>query len=75
MNSILTRKGFGFCLCVLVIAAVLSVCGCAVHQPHAQRHKKADKVVVCHKRKKTITVARPALDVHLRHGDTSGPCL
>jgi hypothetical protein len=33
-----------------------------------------DKVVLCHKGKKTLEVAKPAADAHLGHGDTRGPC-
>jgi hypothetical protein len=33
-----------------------------------------DKVTICHKGK-TISVPRQALNVHLRHGDTVGPCV
>ena len=33
-----------------------------------------EKVTICHKGK-TITVAEPALQAHLDHGDTEGPCL
>lgn len=32
------------------------------------------KVTLCHKQKKTITVAEPAVDAHLGHGDRLGPC-
>ena len=34
---------------------------------------KTEKVTICHKGK-TITVGAPAVDAHLRHGDTLGPC-
>ena len=33
-----------------------------------------ETVLVCHKGKKTLRVAKPAVDAHLRHGDTLGPC-
>jgi hypothetical protein len=33
-----------------------------------------DKDPVCHKGKKTLTLPEPAVEAHLRHGDTSGPC-
>jgi len=33
-----------------------------------------DKVVLCHKGKKTLEVAAPAADAHLGHGDVPGPC-
>lgn len=32
------------------------------------------KVTLCHKGKKTITVAEPAVDAHLGHGDEIGEC-
>jgi hypothetical protein len=32
------------------------------------------KVTLCHKVKKTLTVGAPALAAHLRHGDTQGAC-
>ena len=34
---------------------------------------KQDKVTICH-RGHTITVAEPALQAHLAHGDAIGPC-
>ena len=39
------------------------------HHPNGQQ-----KVVLCHKGNKTLTVGAPALAAHLRHGDTRGPC-
>ena len=33
-----------------------------------------DKVTLCHKEKKTITVSPAAMYAHLKHGDTVGPC-
>ncbi len=33
-----------------------------------------EKVMVCHKGKKTLTVGGPAADAHLRHGDALGAC-
>ena len=32
------------------------------------------KVILCHKGKKTLTVGAPALAAHQRHGDTQGAC-
>jgi hypothetical protein len=32
------------------------------------------KVTLCHKGKKSLTVGAPALDAHLRHGDLQGAC-
>lgn len=32
------------------------------------------KVTLCHKQKQTITVAEPAVDAHLAHGDQIGAC-
>ena len=33
------------------------------------------KVILCHKAKKTLMVGAPAQDAHLRHGDTRGRCV
>jgi hypothetical protein len=33
-----------------------------------------EKVTLCHKDKKTLTVGEPAVDAHLRHGDTLDAC-
>jgi hypothetical protein len=33
-----------------------------------------EKVTLCHKDKKTLTVGAPAQAAHLRHGDSLGPC-
>jgi hypothetical protein len=35
---------------------------------------KGDKVQVCHKGKKTLCIARSAVNAHLRHGDQLGSC-
>jgi hypothetical protein len=32
------------------------------------------KITLCHKGKKTLTIGAPAQDAHLRHGDTLGVC-
>lgn len=33
-----------------------------------------NKVAVCHKGKKTLALPQPAVNAHLGHGDTLGPC-
>jgi hypothetical protein len=33
-----------------------------------------EKIILCHKDKKTLTVGAPALAAHQRHGDTQGAC-
>jgi len=33
-----------------------------------------ENIVICHKGKNTITISIDALDAHLAHGDTIGPC-
>lgn len=48
--------------------------GCAAHVHGVDAHPPGgDKAVVCHKGK-TLEVGKPALDAHLKHGDTRGPC-
>lgn len=51
----------------------LATLGCvAIAEPRAGEGQ--EKVVLCHKGKKTLEVAAPAAEAHLRHGDTRGPC-
>ena len=38
------------------------------------RSGSQQKVILCHKGKKTLTVGAPALAAHQRHGDTKGAC-
>jgi hypothetical protein len=33
-----------------------------------------NKVAVCHKGKNTLMLPEPAVQAHLNHGDTLGPC-
>jgi len=40
----------------------------------ANRGQAQEKVIVCHKDKKTLSIGAPAQPAHLRHGDTVGPC-
>ena len=42
--------------------------------PDDVRGGSEQKVLVCHKGKKTLTVGAPALVAHLGHGDTEGSC-
>jgi len=51
----------------------LAALGCVV-SPQPGSGPGQDKVLLCHKGKKTLEVAAPAADAHLRHGDTRGPC-
>lgn len=58
-------------LAVLVaVLALTTLGGClvAVHDHHP------DKVLVCHKGKKTLSVSSAALAAHLDHGDYRGRC-
>ena len=55
------------------VLVALAGLGCvAVTPPPAGQGQ--DKVLICHKGKKTLAVAAPAVDAHLGHGDTRGPC-
>ena len=54
------------------LGAVLILSGCAVYgTPYGS---DSDEVAVCHKNKKTLMLPRSAVDGHLGHGDTLGPC-
>ena len=55
-----------------LLAGTLLVLGCATAPPTHDGGQ--DEVVLCHKGKKTIVVAAPAVQAHLNHGDTRGPC-
>lgn len=67
------------------VTAAIFCCACVVLYPFfAAAAQPADdkketltpvepKVTICHKGN-TITVALPAVDAHLRHGDTLGAC-
>lgn len=62
---------------ILILAlALVPLTAWATYSPRGGGHGKAgaDKVTVCHKGKKTLVIARPALQAHLGHGDTRGPC-
>ena len=50
----------------LVVILTMSACAST---PYGQ-----DKVTVCHKDKKTLVLPSSAVDAHLGHGDTLGPC-
>jgi hypothetical protein len=70
-----------FCCALLVALAS----GCAIHTDRGHHSGSqvygagdvsgnADKVLVCHKGKKTLTLPESAVDAHLGHGDHRGPC-
>jgi hypothetical protein len=55
--------------------ALVAFAGAAVAKgpPHPGKGLGREKVTLCHKGH-TITVGKPAVRAHLRHGDTLGPC-
>ncbi len=60
-------------LFVLLGVTAIAV-GCSAHLYVVDEHDPGEKkVVVCHKGK-TLEIGKPALDAHLKHGDTQGPC-
>jgi hypothetical protein len=60
---------------IMLILPVLLVSGCAV-VPVDGRGGKAggDTALVCHKGKKTLELPQEAVQAHLNHGDSLGPC-
>ncbi len=62
-------------LLLLVLLGVMALAlGCSAHLHVVDEpHPGEKKVVVCHKGK-TLEIAKPALEAHLKHGDTQGPC-
>ena len=59
-------------IALAVALSALGVAGCVAVAPPGPGGGQ-EKVLVCHKGK-TLEVAAPALDAHLRHGDPRGPC-
>jgi hypothetical protein len=61
----------------LLTGAVALVGGATVLEADARKHKQGKgngkKVTICHQGQ-TISVAKPALKGHLKHGDTMGAC-
>ena len=60
----------------LAVVMVAALAGAAAAKP-GKGHGKAkgkEKVTLCHKGRKTITVGKPAEKAHLKHGDTKGTC-
>lgn len=52
----------------------LALGSCAVYEEPPPAGGGQEKVAVCHKGKKTLWVAEPAVRAHLGHGDRRGPC-
>ena len=71
MTTRTTLKLIGALLAGLLLVAVS---GPAAAKNKPGQGKGREKVVLCHKGKVTIRVARPAVRAHLRHGDTLGAC-
>jgi hypothetical protein len=64
-------------LTIALVAAFAAFGGGTIAQSAisaAQYQYGKQKVAICHKGKKTIRVAQPALAAHLRHGDRVGTC-
>ena len=60
--------GTRFGVAVAAVALLATGCAVAVHDPGP------DKVLVCHKGKKTLSISSSALQAHLGHGDHRGVC-
>jgi hypothetical protein len=70
-----TRTAFAATLAggLLLVLSVFGGIGFAKSPVPAQKQYEK-KVTICHKGKNTISVGKPALKAHLKHGDTLGPC-
>ena len=56
----------------LVLVPWILLGGCAGYlEPH---DAGPNKIVLCHKDKKTMELPEPAVEAHLNHGDRLGPC-
>lgn len=56
---------------VLIAASIGSGCATYGYGPDPYHD---NKVAVCHKGKKTLMLPESAVDAHMGHGDTPGPC-
>ena len=59
---------------LLVAFAALGGVGVAQSAISAVQYQYAQKVTVCHKGKKSISISQNAWPAHQRHGDTTGTC-
>ena len=59
---------------LLVAFAALGGVGVAQSAISAVQYQYAQKVTVCHKGKKSISISQNAVPAHQRHGDTLGTC-
>jgi hypothetical protein len=57
---------------VLVVVAIGAI-AVVLSTPRTEAGGAAKKVSICHKGQ-TLEVAEPAVEAHLGHGDTLGPC-
>ena len=60
-------------LLFVLLGVMVFAVGCSAHLLVDEHHPSEKKVVVCHKGK-TLEIGKPALEAHLKHGDTQGPC-
>lgn len=71
------RTGLAAALATGLVAAFAALGGGSIAHSalsSAQYQYGKNKVAICHKGKKTIMVAQPAVAAHLRHGDQVGTC-
>ena len=59
---------------MLTLVLLLSVSACVLVPVGGNGKAGGDTAVVCHKGKKTLELPRDAVQAHLDHGDTLGPC-
>ena len=60
-------------LMLLAVAAGVSGCAVIVEEPVGGKSGGGHEILVCHKGQ-TKSLPAEALDGHLKHGDTRGPC-
>ena len=73
MKRITTLALVAVLMVALTVATALAAPGARARVQGKGTGKGREKVTVCHKGE-TITVAKPALKGHLKHGDTQGEC-
>jgi len=61
------------CRITVLALVLLSGCSAYVGVETSEPPPGAEKVLVCQKGK-TLEIGAPALEAHLKHGDSRGPC-
>jgi hypothetical protein len=75
-NPLTRRAAAAAALATSLLVAFAALGGVSAGQSaiSADQYQYGKKVTICHKGKKTISIAKAAWPAHQRHGDTLGTC-